>query len=185
MRNSAHQSGFSLIEVLVAILVISIGVLGMIAMQARSIQFTQDAGQRNTAAMLANDLIEMVRSNRDAVITTNTLRSTSNYYKTSGQTFAETLVAACRTAAGCSADQMASDHLALWVRQVRNSLPVDDATLRDGFVICRDATPDTAACDNSGQAIKIRIAWLSRTTENAAEADPATSREFYQISFEP
>jgi type IV pilus assembly protein PilV len=185
MPNNTQHAGFSLIEVLVAIVIISIGVLGLVAMQGRTIQFTQDSAQRNTAAMLADDLVEQIRSNRDAVVDASGVRSNSNYYKAPAANFPTTGVAACRTATGCNANQMATDHLVQWVIQVRNSLPVDDATLNAAYIICRDSTPATAACDNLGSAIKIQIAWISRTTENAPEADDANSREFYQISFEP
>lgn len=56
------NKGFSLIEVLVALLLTTIGVLGMVALQGRSIQYTQDSVQRNTAIVLAGDLIEIVRA---------------------------------------------------------------------------------------------------------------------------
>ena len=59
--------GFSLIEVLMALLLTTVGVLGMVALQGRSIQYTQDAVQRNTAVELANDLIEIVRANPQPV----------------------------------------------------------------------------------------------------------------------
>lgn len=186
MRNSNRSNGFSLIEVLVSILIISVGVLGLIAMQARAIQYTQDSAQRNTAAMLAEDLIEMIRSNRGAVLSPNgVVLSSSNYYKPASSAFSSSLVANCRNTTGCSPEELAADQLTHWVRQVRNSLPVDDATLTEGFIICRDSSPASAGCDNSGRAIKIRLAWLSRTTENTAEAETASKREFYQISFEP
>ena len=57
MRNSR---GFSLIEVLVTIVLTTVGILGMVALQSRSIQYTQDSDNRNAAVTLANDLIEMV-----------------------------------------------------------------------------------------------------------------------------
>lgn len=185
MTDKLRHSGFSLIEVLVAVIIISIGVLGLVAMQGRTIQFTQDSAQRNTAAMLADDLIEQIRSNRDAVVNASGVRSASNYYKTAGASFPTTGVAACRTAAGCTPEQMATDHLVQWVAQIRNSLPIDDATLSGAYIICRDRTPGSAACDNQGSAIKIQIAWISRNTADSPEADDGNSREFYQISFEP
>ncbi|SEP42964.1 type IV pilus modification protein PilV [Pseudomonas sp. Snoq117.2] len=58
-----RQRGFSLIEVLVSLIVICIGVLGMVALQSRSLVQTQDSVLRNNAIMLAGDLIEMMRSN--------------------------------------------------------------------------------------------------------------------------
>lgn len=187
------EKGFSMVEVLVAIVIISIGVLGLVAMQGKTIQYTQDSSQRNTAAMLTNDLIELIRGNRNAVIAPNgQLRSTSNYYKASSTTFPTAGETNCRTTTGCTAEQMATDHLFLWVQQVRNSLPIDDATLAT-FIICRDRTPESEACDNQGSAIKIRVGWLSRNTDCPANTpcanenlvDAGNRREFYQISFEP
>lgn len=186
--------GFSLIEILISILIISIGVLGIVAMQGKSIQFTNDSSQRSTAAMLSHDLIELIRSNRTGIVSSSsTIRPTSNYYKAPTTAFTGVNTPACRTIAGCTPDQMASDHMNIWVQQVRNSLPVDDATLAASYIICQDSTPNSAACDNLGSAIKIQIAWLSRNSNCAAgtpcaiagEVDAANNREIYRISFEP
>lgn len=45
-----------LIEVLVSIVIFSLGVIGLVGMQARATQASTDAQDRNTAAMLANSL---------------------------------------------------------------------------------------------------------------------------------
>ncbi|KUJ92033.1 MAG: type 4 fimbrial biogenesis protein PilV, partial [Pseudomonas sp. 63_8] len=48
--NKAHDSrGFSMIEVLVTVLLICIGVLGLVALQGRTIAYTQDSAYRNAA----------------------------------------------------------------------------------------------------------------------------------------
>ncbi|WP_152091447.1 type IV pilus modification protein PilV, partial [Pseudomonas aeruginosa] len=62
-----YQSGFSMIEVLVALLLISIGVLGMIAMQGKTIQYTADSVERNKAAMLGSNLLESMRASPQAL----------------------------------------------------------------------------------------------------------------------
>lgn len=51
------QRGMTLIEVLIAILVFSIGMLGTVAMQARAIQYSGDSEDRTRAAMLANEIV--------------------------------------------------------------------------------------------------------------------------------
>lgn len=61
-RRSA--GGFSLIEVLVALVVLSIGLLGVAMMQIMSLRFTQSANQRTIATNLAYELIDMARANR-------------------------------------------------------------------------------------------------------------------------
>ncbi|MEP7101705.1 MAG: type IV pilus modification protein PilV [Burkholderiales bacterium] len=50
------QRGFSLIEVLVALLIFSFGLLGFVGLQARAIQFSVGAEDSNRAALLANDM---------------------------------------------------------------------------------------------------------------------------------
>lgn len=53
----AKQSGVALLEALVAILIFSIGLLGLVSLQARAIATTSDAKYRSDAAFLANKII--------------------------------------------------------------------------------------------------------------------------------
>lgn len=91
------NKGFSLIEVLVALLLTTIGVLGMVALQGRSIQYTQDSVQRNTAIVLAGDLIEIVRAHPKELFNTSPpqfpmnsgLKDSSIFYKDAGDELAD------------------------------------------------------------------------------------------------
>lgn len=68
-RQQIPQRGFSLIEVLIAILIFSIGVLALIALQVTSVRQSSNAKYRSDAALLVNRLIgEMWVSDR---VTTN------------------------------------------------------------------------------------------------------------------
>jgi type IV pilus assembly protein PilV len=51
-----RQRGFTLIEILVALLIFSFGLLGFVGLQARAIQFSVGSEDSNRAALLANDL---------------------------------------------------------------------------------------------------------------------------------
>jgi type IV pilus assembly protein PilV len=51
-----RQAGVSLIEVLVAILIFSFGIVGLIGLQARALQYSTSAEDTSRAALLANDL---------------------------------------------------------------------------------------------------------------------------------
>ena len=53
----SRQRGMTLIEVLVSLLIFSLGFLGLIGMQARAIQISSDAQDRSRAALLANEII--------------------------------------------------------------------------------------------------------------------------------
>lgn len=56
--SSAHasQTGVALIEVLVSILLFSLGILGLIGLQTRAISLSVDAEDRNRAALIANNI---------------------------------------------------------------------------------------------------------------------------------
>src|SRR5690606_18076869 len=61
---SAAQAGFSLIEVLVALLVLSVGLLGYALLQTTTVRFTQSANYRTQATNLTYQLIDQMRANR-------------------------------------------------------------------------------------------------------------------------
>lgn len=63
---SSHKSssGFTLIEVMIAILVLAIGLLGFALLQTMSVRFTQSANQRTQATNLAYEMLDQMRSNR-------------------------------------------------------------------------------------------------------------------------
>ena len=56
LRSRRRQAGMNLIEVLVAILVLSFGLLGFAGLQARAIQYSIGAEDSNRAAMLASEI---------------------------------------------------------------------------------------------------------------------------------
>ena len=60
-----HQKGLSLIEVLVTLLITSVGLLGLAALQARSLQFNHGAYLRSQANILAYDMADRMRLNKD------------------------------------------------------------------------------------------------------------------------
>lgn len=65
---SVHaQSGVSMIEVLVAIIILSIGLLGMAALQTAGLKSNQSASFRSTASMMAYSILDSMRANRVSV----------------------------------------------------------------------------------------------------------------------
>jgi len=63
-RPRGHQRGFSLLEVLVAVVVLAFGLLGFALLQTMSVRYVQSANYRTQATNLAYDLSEQMRSNR-------------------------------------------------------------------------------------------------------------------------
>jgi type IV pilus assembly protein PilV len=59
-----YQSGLSLIEVLITVVLVSIGLLGLAGLQLTSVQNSNSSGERFVATTLAQDIIERMRANR-------------------------------------------------------------------------------------------------------------------------
>ena len=63
-----HVRGMSLIEVLVAVVVVSIGLLGIAALQVTTLQNNHNSLLRTQASALADDIIDRMRANRNAAL---------------------------------------------------------------------------------------------------------------------
>lgn len=64
------QHGATLIEVLITVLILAVGLLGVAGMQMTSIQSNHSAYYRTQATVLAADLAERMRANREVALTT-------------------------------------------------------------------------------------------------------------------
>lgn len=106
-----RQSGFTLLEVLIAILVLSIGLLGLAGMMASSMRNSHSAYQRTQATWLAYDMIDRMRVNRAAAIA-----STNNYNIAIGT-------------ATSSSTGMAGTDVTGWKTMVANALPAGDGSV--------------------------------------------------------
>jgi type IV pilus assembly protein PilV len=95
-----RQLGFSLIEVLIAMVIAAFGLLGLAGMQSRSLSMQIDSENRRVAAALIDQLRERVAANQEGY--TNALNQGYT------QTFipgAPVLIPACVTANACNASQ--------------------------------------------------------------------------------
>ncbi|XJC77864.1 type IV pilus modification protein PilV [Delftia tsuruhatensis] len=61
---SRRQRGAGLIEVLVAVLLVAVGLLGAVRIHVRAIEYTVDTERRQMASMLASELLETLRGTR-------------------------------------------------------------------------------------------------------------------------
>lgn len=109
------QSGSSLIEVMVSLFVLAIGLMGILAMQVKSVQFNKSADTYTKAMTLANDIAERIRINPKNVTA----------YATA--TLPEQPPTNCVTnsvsAAACSATDLVNWDLYHWNETVKQSLP--------------------------------------------------------------
>ncbi len=65
--------GFSLVEVLVAVVILSVGLIGLVGLQARAVQFSVSAEDTNRAALLASDLAASMWTARSVALPNATI----------------------------------------------------------------------------------------------------------------
>ncbi len=149
------HSGFTLIEVLVAVVILAGGLLGLAALQATSLGNNTSAYYRSQATQLAYDMADRMRANSaDAKLATDGNVATVSAYlgavPASGTT-------TCATS-GCSTADMARNDLFEWSGMLRLTL------LSGTGIVCIDSTPGDGvpgapACDNIGSRFVIKIGW--------------------------
>ncbi len=171
--------GFGLIEVLVAIVILTFGLLGAVGMQAFSIQATRDARLQAQAVGLAAELAEMMRSNKAIAVKPNIA---DNPYLVASTTMASPnyCLSVSSAATGCtSTTDVARAAMTDWLARVAAELP--GARVR----ICFDDAPYDA---QSGLAqwncsatatqgiVFIKIGWTRASTDKSATGDAALER---------
>lgn len=96
------QKGESLTEVMVSVVVLSIGLLGMAGLQGFSLRNNNSSYMRTQAVFLANDIIDRMLAN------------SSGTYAIAEDAFPEVVVNCNAADADCSSAEMANYDLALW-----------------------------------------------------------------------
>lgn len=104
MLNIRNEQGVILLEALVGLLIFSIGILGMVALQSSAIQQTEDAGYRASASLLANQIIGQMWGDRSNL---------AAYSQTSG----------AGTACNTTGTPSTYAPVTLWLTQVKGELP--------------------------------------------------------------
>lgn len=117
---AAFARGISLLESLVAMVVLALGVLAMLTMQLRTLADTQTSTRRVQAIRLIEDLGERIRANPHAW-------EQLERYLSDWQGAAALPSATSCSARPCSAAALAEHELAQWQLQVARSLPLGQA----------------------------------------------------------
>jgi len=114
-----NNNGFTLIEVLIAMLVLAVGLLGLAGMQATSLRNNQSAYNRSQATQLAYDLADRMRANVAGKATYTSISPISN----------ATAKANCKNTTGCTPADMAENDLKQWSDAVIAALPNGTGTI--------------------------------------------------------
>lgn len=121
MRDLSGARGFSLVEVLIALLVLAIGLLGLATLQTVGIKFNQESYLRSQAVLIAYDIIDRIRANPVA--------KTAGTYDSVAATASYSAPSCAGTSAACTTSDIATYDLANWKARIANTLPAGSGAI--------------------------------------------------------
>lgn len=194
----SRQGGFTLIEVMVAIVILSFGLLGVAGLMVNGLQFTHSAQQRAAATQLAYDMIDRMRSNQAAASLPDNPAGGGNYHRPSANVTGSgspyiIQKAACVGSIGapsgnCGPGDMADQDSWEWQQAIAQRLGSGVG------IVCRDSSnttgtfdpatmtvSDTGGCNGIGPRYAIKIYWVDDRSNNLRQATVSA----FQVSFIP
>ena len=140
------QSGMTLVEVLVTLVLISVGLLGVAALQLTSLKNNQESYVRSQAAVLAADILDRMRSNQAGF-------NAGNYDMAADASGFDQTGAASTVAAA---------DIAAWQASINRLLPGSDSDAAGRIV-------------RNGRVVTISIRWREREERSTERTyDPAS-----------
>jgi len=190
MYSLQKNSGMSLIEALVALVIISIGLLGIAALQASGLKFNNMAALRSMASIEAGMMMDMMRANICGMHDASAANAypdcdpaVDNAFSYAGATTATIVVPGsadlyCRNpAVSCTSAQQAAADLWIWSQEVSTSLPQGAVA-----IVCNDAP-----CTNNS-SYTISVSWQEQeaTLDAAGQTQAAAAAtQTFSTVFQP
>ncbi|HET6724948.1 MAG TPA: type IV pilus modification protein PilV [Gammaproteobacteria bacterium] len=148
INRKKSSRGFSLVEILIALVILGVGLLGLVGLQVSSLHASDGAYLRTQASVLAYNLFDRMRANVD--------QAKAKAYDRAMDDAAETTSSNCVTNS-CSASELADWDLAQWMAQVTTDLPDGKASITT-----------TQASGNS--QVTVTLQWLQRDIQPGKDA---------------
>ena len=172
-----RNRGFSIVEVLVSVVVLTIGMLGMVGMQASSLRANRDARLQSVAAFQARELADLMRGNPEM----STRPVNNPYFVSTTKPLQHTTPKYClrvaATAACADITEVANAQMTEWLARVDEDLP------GARVVVCMDSAPFDATglatwtCTaGAGAKIVIKMGWTRTTTNKSLTGSQAIDR---------
>ncbi len=175
---SVRQGGFTLLEVLVTVVIFSVGLLGIAGLQMTGMKQTHNSHLRSVATTQAIDMADRLRANLEGV-------QAGEYIKDYDCT---TTSANCASGT-CTAAELAEYDICQWTTDTTDALPGGALA---GANVCLDDTPAPSSatkdwvgsweCSDTGNIFAIKIQWAERALDEDDQDTTASTtnlRHFY------
>ncbi len=116
-----NNQGFTLLEVMVGLIIFSIGLLGLAGLQSQSLNFNHSASLRSTGTYIAYDIIDRMRNNTDEALTSG--------YDIALTTDPGAATACNSSTVTCTPAELRDDDLYQWKQAIKNNLPLGQGSV--------------------------------------------------------
>ena len=159
----SRRRGFTLIEVMVALVILAVGLLGMASLMARSQKSNESAYARSQATLLAYDIVERMRTNLVDPDPAANKNYKVLYVTDHSSKYSLGSLPSCSTPTGTApagGEGRATYDIAAWCSALRSSLPsVDAAGTSVAF--------DTSALATTGVVtVTVRVQWQDNSIDD-------------------
>ena len=159
LHSIKRRKGFTLIEVLIAFIILSFGLLGAVALQAKAKQASFDSMQRAAAVALGNDIIQRIRAN-DTIASIKLYGSYNDEdeVRKSIKSDSKLSISSACFNSSCDSKGIVGLDVVQWKRAIsarNNTGSLDDAT------ICIKSTSEDST-GGKGFNIEVIISWQGR-----------------------
>jgi type IV pilus assembly protein PilV len=163
--------GFTLLEVLIALLIFSLGLLGLAGLMVVSVKTNQSAYLRTQASFLAQSMADRMRANTGAI----------NDYN--GDYDAGTAGDDICNATACTPAQLVENDRLVWSRQLDELLPNSAATIEcDGDTL---GSPATAGAATYNGLCTFLLTWSETRLERTDVVADMTQSQTFAWVFQP
>ena len=163
--NRFTLQGFSLIEVLVALAVLSIGLLGLAALQTTGLKFNHQSYERTQAVLQAYDIIDRMRANKSG--TGNTINTAYNSVALGNL---PTISQYCTTVSTCTGDQLALFDIRSWNAANASILSEGRGAICKGN-FTNDANNEPTGCTQGGSIYSVAITWRENDLKSRLDVE--------------
>lgn len=143
LRLKNPQSGMALIEVLVAMLVLTIGILALLSVQLRTVASVREAETQTIVSQITQNLMEGMLMNPTIDLDSNK----KNYSLYMGKETLSAVDGKFMLDAEKSKAQLAEEQLKGFSHELKNALP-DAVAIR--YAVCKDSSGDAPTLSDSG-----------------------------------
>jgi len=174
-HHNYNRNGFSLIEVLMAVLVFSVGLLGLSSLLIVSFRSNQVGYQRTQVEFLAMSMADRMRANPLGVWS-------GSYNGSYNPATPITGAKACTAAAACTPADLALRDQNLWNTQLGTFLANATASIACTNGVTPDALQLLVRAPYAGNCV-MQVSWAERAAGDSAHQDAA--RQSYVWNFQP